>query len=479
MMAALEFLRLQAPIVTLALLFGGAALALVIPHGRVSWTIGIVSALAALIASTQLSWAFIVSGDAMAAYGFLALDGAGAFAAPLVAVLAFLALLAEAPTLADRPERAQPYAIALHLAGAGAWIGALLARDLIGVVVCASAGWLAIAGLTALPAQRGAINGALRMTMAGGAGAAFMLLGAGMIGYATGSGDVSGATNALIGAPMTATLGFVFILAPLMLMAGAAPLHAWTGPAYGRSDAVLGLSIASVGAVAVIARLSAVAATAPAVAEGVSIALVCVGVASVLIGSVQAVGAVNVRRLVAYASAAQVGCILLAVALESPAGLAAALVQLVAFGAGAFALLAGMLASKDSTLAALDGMGRRAPIAGVAITIGALSFMGAPLTLGFLGRWRLIEAGVGAGWWWATGAAVITSLAAVFYGGRLIERLYFRRVTETSVFDADPWRFARVPVLAAAVLVIACGLSPGWLLDLAARAAALALGIGA
>ena len=64
--------------------------------------------------------------------------------------------------------------------------------------------------------------------------------------------------------------------------------------------------------------------------------------------AVQAVGAVNVRRLIAYASAAQVGCILVAIALESPAGLAAALVQLAAWGAGAFALLAGIAASRDA-----------------------------------------------------------------------------------------------------------------------------------
>jgi NADH:ubiquinone oxidoreductase subunit 2 (subunit N) len=103
--------------------------------------------------------------------------------------------------------------------------------------------------------------------------------------------------------------------------------------------------------------------------------------------------------------------------------------------------------------------------------------MGAPLTLGFLGRWRLIEAGVGAGWWWATGAAIITSLAAVFYGGRLIERLYFRRATEASNFDVDAWRLARAPVMVAALVAVACGVAPAWMLDLAQRAAMLALGL--
>ena len=33
-----------------------------------------------------------------------------------------------------------------------------------------------------------------------------------------------------------------------------------------------------------------------------------------------------------------------------------------------------------------------------------------------LARWRLVEAGVGAGWWWAAGLVIIASLAGVFYG---------------------------------------------------------------
>lgn len=478
MIAALDLVRAHAPMVTLALLLGAGALALVTPHGRASWALGLVAALAATCVAADMGWRFIAGGDAMTSNSLLSVHGVAAFGAPLVVGLALLAILSDASRLSDTPSRAQPYVIALQLMSAGAWAGALLARDLIGVVVCVSTAWLAAAALTALSSNRGALNGALRMLMSGGAGAALMLLGAGFVINAVGGGAVGGASNTLIGAPMMATVGFVLLLAPLMLFAGAAPLHGWTGPAYGRSEAGLTLVLAGVGALAVIARLAAVAATAPAVAEGVSAALACIGVASVLIGSVQAVGAVNVRRLVAYASAAQVGCILVAIALESPAGLAAALVQMAAWGAGAFALLAGTAASRDAGLIALDGLGRRAPLSGVAIAIGALSFMGAPLTLGFLGRWRLIEAGVGAGWWWATGAAIITSLAAVFYGGRLIERLYFRRATEATAYDSDVWRFARAPTLVAAIVAIACGLAPGLLLDLAARASALALGLG-
>jgi len=479
MSAILDSARAEAPLALLAALLVGAALALVTPHGRASWAIGLISAATATAVALEMAWRYLASPLEAQARGLLALDGVGAFAAPLIAMLVLFVVIAEGAAISGRVARTPPYVIALLLASAGGWIGALLAHDLIGVVVGVQAGWLAMVAIVASAPERGALNGALRMLTAGGASAAFMIAGAGLVAYAAGGAGVSAATSAIIEAPQMATLGFVMLLAPLMLMAGAAPLHHWVGAAYGRSDAMLPLTLGALGALAVLTRLAAVAATVPAVAESVSLVLVSVGVASVIFGSVQAIGAVNVRRLVAYAGAAQAGCILVAVALESPAGLAAALVQLFAWGAGAFALFAGVAASKDAALTALDGLGRRAPIAGVAITVGALSFMGAPLTIGFLGRWRLIEAGVGAGWWWATGAAIVTSLAAVFYGGRLIERVYFRRASEAAAFDLDAWRWARVPVLVAAIAAIACGLSPGWLLDLASRASMLALGLGA
>jgi len=115
-------------------------------------------------------------------------------------------------------------------------------------------------------------------------------------------------------------------------------------------------------------------------------------------------------------------------------------------------------------------------LASLTITVGALNLMGAPLTLGFLGRWRLIEASVGVDWWWAAGAAIGASLAGVFYGGRLIERVYFRRAAETQDPPRDAWRLALAPALMASVLVISIGLAPTPLLKAAAAAAALMSG---
>jgi multicomponent Na+:H+ antiporter subunit D len=319
----------------------------------------------------------------------------------------------------------------------------------------------------------------MRLWAIGGAGAGAMLAGAAMVARSVGATEIEAIASAPVAAPNTAMFGFVLLALPLLAAAGAAPLHGWAAPALGRNRDFIATTLGAlsvIGAISVLARLAAYAELAPAIASGLSAVLVALGAVSVAYGAVQAVGATNVRRLVAYAGAMQVGCILIALALGSPAGFAAALLQIVAWAAASLALLTGAAAAKDAQFASFDGLVRRAPVASIAVTMGALSFMGAPLTLGFLGRWRLIEASVGAGWWWATGATIVASLAAVFFGGRLIERVYFRRATTTSEIDRDGWRWTRAAVGLAAIATIALGVAPELLLQAAARAAELALG---
>jgi formate hydrogenlyase subunit 3/multisubunit Na+/H+ antiporter MnhD subunit len=139
-------------------------------------------------------------------------------------------------------------------------------------------------------------------------------------------------------------------------------------------------------------------------------------------------------------------------------------------------LFVGAAATQGASLAAFDGLGRRAPLASLAIAAGALSLMGAPLSIGFLARWRLIEAGVGAGWWWVAGAALVASLAAVFYGGRLIERIYFRRANAGGAVLSGVWRLLLTPALLAAVAATAIGVNPALLLRASETAAALMFG---
>jgi multicomponent Na+:H+ antiporter subunit D len=482
--AYLDLARAHAPLLMIVIPLAGAALMLVSGTARLAWLIACLSAgLAGWVALDFAARLFGGAAPAIAAVGpELHADGVGAFAGALIILTLVLAVVAVGASLKDAGAREAPLSLALVLAAAASWVGALTARDLIAMIVAVEAAWLASVGLVAVNAvrARAPLNGALRMLSIGGVGAALMLLGAAMLGRAAGGFGLDGLPLAHIRMPNLAGAGAALIALALAVKIGIAPLHAWSAAAIGRANAMvtLGVGVLGVlGAASVLCRFAAYTITAPEIGAAISTALAGLGAVSVVVGSVQAVGASNLQRLAAYAGVSQIGCVLLSVALGSPAGFAAAMIQLVAFSAAALAFYGGAAAGRVQSLAMLDGYGPRAPLASAAIAAGALSLMGAPLTIGFLGRWRLVEAGVGAGWWWAAGLVIVASLAGVFYGGRLIERMYFRRANAAYAGEGGVWRVALAPALLAAIVTIALGFAPVFLLRAAGVASGMLTGI--
>ncbi|HVV32631.1 MAG TPA: proton-conducting transporter membrane subunit [Vitreimonas sp.] len=475
-------LRAHAPLLAIAVPLAVAALTALIASPRVAWVVASFGALTTAMIAVDMAGRILLGGTQplMQEGVGLGVDAVGAFGAAIVSLGALLAVIAAGATLKDFG-KAAPFALATGLAASAAWSGVVLARDFVGLFVGAQAGWLAVAGVVALAAlrDRAGLNGALRMLSAGGVSAALMLLGIGLLATSINGVELSVLATNWHGAPISAATGLALISIALAICAAIAPLHAWAPISYARGGAFAGLligTVASAGALCGLARLIAFGVASPEVGGGVSLALSVLGGASVLVGSAQAVGAASLRRLAAYAVAVQGGCILLGIALGSPAGFEAAFVQLFGLVASVLALIGGAAAAGGDTLGALDGLGRRAPLASVAITAGALSLMGAPLSIGFLGRWRLIEAALGVGWWWVAAVAIAASLAGVFYGGRLIERLYFRRASTAVAASRDPWRFALAPALLSAIAAVALGLQPIVLLHAAESASQLVLG---
>jgi multicomponent Na+:H+ antiporter subunit D len=463
----------------LAPLFG-AALTMLTPGRTLAWIVAAACAAVAASAAIRVSIGALLADSGIAPDA----DGVALFAAPLVAVNMLIAVLAAGRLHRRADGRAGPFVLALILAVGGGWTGALFSRSLVEMFLAIEAASIACVGLAALSGERerGALNGALRMLSASGLGGAILLLGVGMVERGAGVTGIHGLPLAQIAAPDMCLLGVTLIIVALALKAGLAPLHVWVGPMFGRGGDLAPLVIGAVnavGAVAVLMRVAASALQAPAIGAGVAAVLAALGGASIIIGSLQAVGATNVRRLCAYCIAAQGGGVLVAAALGSIAGFSAALLQLFALAAMAAAMFSACAVAPGEgprSMSAIDGMASRAPLASAALALSALSAMGAPLTVGFLGRWRLMEAGIGAGWWWIAAAAVAASLAGVFYGGRLIERVYLRRAAVAASEKPDLWRFSLAPGLAASVVAIAVAISPQALVASAAAAAHIVMG---
>ncbi len=479
--AYVDLARAHAPLLAVTIPFLAAAMTALLPYARAAWCVALSGAAVAGAITLDLalrSGSHGVPPQIVEAVALRA-DGHGVFLAALLGLCAVLSIFGAAAGLGDGERRAAPLSLALMLCALGGWNGALMTDNLAALIVAAEIGWLASIAVLAAGGERAALGGALRMLVAGGVGAALALCGAALVYRSFGTLTLAQFGAAQVQADAAAAAGVGLVIVSLVIKAGAAPFHGWIGASFGRAQgaALLWLgAIAIVGALSAAIRFVAYAIPAPALGEGLSAALAALGCISVVIGSLQAIGARNLPRLAAYASAAQAGCILLSIGLGSPAGFAAALVQMTALAASALALFGGAAAAGVQNIEALDGVGRRAPLASAAMTAGALSLMGAPLTLGFLGRWRLVEASVGAEWWWAAGAVIVASLSGVFYGGRLIERLYFRHATQQYTGGGGWWRIALAPVLIAAIAATGWGLAPAALLDAANAAAGVTAG---
>lgn len=476
----LELIRSNYEAAALAILLGAAALIVALGGVRLSLAIAIIATAGAALLVIDAAWRVLF---AAAPHVGEAVEGANIFAAPLIATGALcVALGGGALVRAECGARAAPFAFALLLCTAAGWLGALFAEDLIALFAAAEAAWLAMVGLAGLGAHqaRGALNGAFRMLMLGGIGGGFLLIGLCLMARGAGAFEVAALASTDGAGQSAVALGMAFVVAGLATKAGVAPLHDWAGPAYGRAGSFAVLSIGvvgSIGALATLARLSIHVTSVPAIANGVATGVIGLGMVSIVAGSVQAIAARNLGRLAGYAAAAQAGCFLVGVGLASRVGYEAAMLQLLAQQAAMLGLLGGVAAAgPNASLAQLDGLFRRAPLASAAMAAGALCLMGAPLTTGFLARWRLMEAGAGGGWWIAAAAAIGASIAGVYYGGRLMERIYFRRAS-TMLEPAGRMRaLVLAPAMLAAILVIGAGFNPTWLMRAANAAAELAMG---
>jgi multicomponent Na+:H+ antiporter subunit D len=136
--------------------------------------------------------------------------------------------------------------------------------------------------------------------------------------------------------------------------------------------------------------------------------------------------------VIQFSSVAQAGLLLLGLSLGAAAGLAAALLHLIAHALlkPALFMAASGAAPKAVQLSDFNGAGRRAPWTMTAFAICGLSLIGAPLTMGFLSKWKLVEALLAEGWVWGVIVVAASSLAAVFYVGRMLEAVFFKPTPE-------------------------------------------------
>jgi NADH-quinone oxidoreductase subunit N len=265
------------------------------------------------------------------------------------------------------------------------------------------------------------------------------------------------------------------------------PFHMWTPDVYEGAPAPITAFIATVSKGAMLVLLLRYFLMAGAhQSQSITFTLSLVAVATILVGNLLALLQNNIKRILAYSSIAQLGYLLVGflafdrLAIEAVAYFLTAyfVTMLGAFGVvtvlsegfngGSAGEFQGAAERDSDRLADYAGLFWHRPwLAGV-FTAMLLSLAGIPLTMGFIGKFYIVTAGVEASLWMPVITLVVGSIIGLFYYMRIIAVMYAppEAAGEASMLRVAAPSFAESATLAALVLLLVwLGIFPAQLID--------------
>ncbi len=433
----------------------GACAAALAPNGRWAWMISVIASVFAAWMALCLAGEVARSGVVDYALGGFApplgiafrVDWAGAAMALLISVIGASAALYSGHTLKAevRESKHGLFQAGFLLCQAG-FLGLVSTGDAFNAFVFLEVSSIGTYALVAAGERRDrrALPAAFNYLIMGTIGATFFILGVGFLYAATGTLNMADMAARLgtLGDSRVVQAGFAFIVVGLGVKAALFPLHGWLPGAYAYGPSLISVFLAATATKAALYLLARFVFTVFEPQEWfVHTFLISVlgplAATAAIVCSLQAVFESDLRRILAFSSVAQVGYITLGIALSTHVGLAAALLHLFAHalmkGALFMALGAAALSFSGRTLRDLAGIARDAPWTMAAFAVAAASLAGAPLTFGFLSKWRLLEAAFAANQIWVVAVLAVSSLLALLYVGRMLEAVLFRKPAGSTV----------------------------------------------
>ena len=325
---------------------------------------------------------------------------------------------------------------------------------------------------------------ALKYFLFGGMSAAFLLFGLSLLYGLSGSTNLGQIAANLSGKEMdplllvaivTTVIGFGFKVA-------AVPFHLWAPDAYEGAPTpsaafiASGSKVASFYILAKIMTLGFGGAAGSAVWQGYvsgwTPVIAVVAALSMLLGNLTAIVQTSVKRLLAYSAIAHSGYMLLGVLANTPSSLSALLFYVITYALtvlGAFGVVAVVEeATGGDALANFAGLSRRAPGLSLCLLVFLLSLGGIPPLEGFIGKFLVFSATVGAdadhlGLLWLVILAIVMSAVSFYYYLRVLKQAYVLDAPEGApAIEVPPVMMLTLILLAALVILLGC--APGLLL---------------
>lgn len=273
------------------------------------------------------------------------------------------------------------------------------------------------------------------------------------------AGEIANTGSATIASLQLDTWPRWFIIAGLLINAGAPPLWSWISDAYPASSwsGMVFLSVFTTKtAVYVLMRAF----------PGTEL-LIWIGLVMAIYGVLYAALENDIRRLLAFAIVSQMGFKIAGVGIGTPLALngvaahsAAAVIYtaLLVMAAGSVVRATGKRNATD-----LGGLVSSMPLTALCAIIGALAIAAFPLTSGFVSKSMIIDAAGKEHLAYAWIILMAASAGAVLHAGLRFPWLVFFAAPKAPIAANDPPQFMRIAMVLAAVLCIVAGVVPNGL----------------
>jgi NADH-quinone oxidoreductase subunit N len=309
---------------------------------------------------------------------------------------------------------------------------------------------------------------------------AFLLFGMALIYAESGTLEFARMTPALLGKGHIIALGgFAMLLVGIGFKLSLAPFHMWTPDVYQGAPAPVTAFLATVSKGAVFALLLRYFTEIKLDQYGSLMLLFSIiAVASMFVGNLLALLQDNVKRILAYASIAHFGYLLVAF-LTTPgiAGQAVGYYLVAYFIAtiGAFGVIGFRVAhgTEAEWIEDYRGLMWREPLLAAVLTVMLLSLAGIPLTAGFLGKFYVMAAGVKSSLWTLIIALIVTSVIGLYYYLRIIAAMCRRPEEGAQLVSFSPGYGSGFLLAILTFLVFLLGLYPGYFMQIVQSSLAL------
>jgi NADH-quinone oxidoreductase subunit N len=280
-----------------------------------------------------------------------------------------------------------------------------------------------------LRARLRSLEAAIKYLVLSAASSAFLLFGLALLYVHSGTMEFSriGTLQRIEeGVSLTVLAAFGFILIGVGFKLGVAPFHMWAPDVYQGAPAPVAAFVATCSKAAVFALLLRLTVAMDLERHAAFWNLIAiVAVLSMFGGNLLALFQSDVKRILAYSSIAHLGYALVAFLAGGSLAVESVTVYLTAYvltSLGAFTVVALLSTSREDAdpLDRYQGLFWRRPWMCAAMMVMLLSLAGIPLTVGFIGKFYAIAAGVGSGLWILLIILVTNSVIGLFYYLRIL-----------------------------------------------------------